>query len=109
MATISMSADKVIEAANNVISDIINERKFRDERLIADVMAVKRFSFKRMSFYYMDREQAIKYINDNSSFCTNRGFSMYAYGTLYDAKRLLKLAQHGDPVTLNQEDISVLF
>lgn len=107
MATIVMTSAKVIEAANNVINDILAERKKRDEAAIHNAMLKKCFSFKRMSSYYMNREQAIQYINDNYS--SGWGFSYYAYGTLSDAKKLLKLAQHGDPVTLNQEDISVLF
>lgn len=109
MATISMSADKVIEAANNVISDIMAKRDLRDEELIIDVMKKGYFSFKQMKRIKYDREEAIKYINDNSYIGSGYSWSIYAYGTLYDAKRLLKLAQHGDPVTLNQDDISVLF
>ena len=103
-----MSADKVIEAANKVIGDIMAKRDLRDEELIIGVMNKGYFSFKQMKRIKYAREEAIKYINDNSCI-GGYSWSYYAYGTLYDAKRLLKLAQHGDPVTLNQEDIAVLF
>lgn len=105
MATIIMSADKVIEAANKVIESINNERNRRDEDNISRAMSKKRGIFKK---YYLTREQAIDYLKSNhDAFFGWR--SVYMWDTLSKAEALLKLANHGDPVTLNQDDIGVLF
>lgn len=107
MATIVMDAGKVIEAAQKVIDTIEGIRKERNERTIAYAMGERMFSFKR-GFYRMNREEAIAWINEQSCF-GSWSFSIYAWSTLAEAKALLKLAQHGDPVTLNEKDIEVLF
>lgn len=108
MATIIMESTKVIEAAAKVIAQIEAKRKEENEKTIHNAMTLAfRFSFKR-GFYRMNREEAIQWIREQST-CGSWGFSSYAWGTLAEAKALLKLAQHGDPVTLNENDISVLF
>ena len=104
MATIVMESAKVIEAATKVIASIEAERNRRDEEKISRMMGTRRGWFKK---FYPSRETAIKLLN-----CTSDMWgwhSMYAWGTLGEAKALLKLAQHGDPVTLNEKDIDVLF
>lgn len=108
MATIIMSAQQVIDAATKVIADIEAKRKKKDEDAIYNAIHyARRFSFKR-GFYRMNREEAIAWVHEQNVFGM-WGFSAYAWGTLAEARALLKLAQHGDPVTLNQNDIAVLF
>jgi hypothetical protein len=104
MATIQMDAKKVIEAAQAVIDQILAHRLARDERAIAQEMATRSLGWR--GFYYPTREQAIKLL-DRSDFWGWR--SMYAGGDLSHARKLLLLAEHGDPVTLDQDDIQVLF
>lgn len=104
MATIVMESAKVIEAAQNVIEQIKAHRKARDNNAIAKRMARRALGWR--GFYYMNEEQAIKWL-DNSDCWGWR--SCYAWGDLEHATKLLKLAKLGDPVTLNEEDIRVLF
>lgn len=104
MATIVMESAKVIEACKNVISKIEAHRKARDEKAIARRMASRALGWR--GFYYPTREQAIKLLDNSDSWGWR---SIYAWGDYAHAKKLLKLAQHGDPVTLNEEDIGVLF
>ena len=107
MATIVMESAKVIEAAQAVIDSIEARRAKIDEETIAKAMGSKSFSFKR-GFYFMNREEAIYFVN-HESWNSHWGWSIYGWGSLDSAKKLLKLAQHGDPVTLNEEDVGVLF
>lgn len=108
MATIVLPADKVIEAATKVIADIMNERKKRDDDAIDNVIIYhKNFSFRK-GFYAKTREQALEWISGQSPF-SSWGLSIYGWDVLDSAKKLLKLAQHGDPVTLNEDDVNVLF
>jgi hypothetical protein len=99
-----MESQKVIEAAQAVIDKIQAHRLARDEKAIAKEMATRSLGWR--GFYYPTREQAIKLL-DKSDVWGWR--SIYAWGDLDHAKKLLKLAHHGDPVTLNEEDITVLF
>jgi hypothetical protein len=103
MATIQMDSQKVIKAAETVIAKIMAHRENRDETAIARKMASRSLGWR--GFYWPTREQAIKAL-DNSDCWGWR--SIYAWGDLDHAKKLLLLAQHGDPVTLNEEDIIVL-
>jgi hypothetical protein len=104
MATIVMESAKVIEACENVIAVIERERADNDEKRIRNVMAYKHGWFKR---YYPTREQAIEILDNRREYFGWR--SMVAWGDLAHAKKLLTLAKHGDPVTLNEEDARVLF
>ena len=104
MATIVMESAKVIEAAQKVIDHIHAHRKARDDKAIAKRMARRALGWR--GFYYMTEAQAIKAL-DNSDCWGWR--SVYAWGDLDHAEKLKKLAQHGDPVTLNEEDVRVLF
>ncbi len=99
-----MESAKVIEAAQTVIDRILAYREALDEQMIIERMTTRALSWR--GFYYPTREQAIKLL-DNSDCWGWR--SIYAWGDYSHAKKLLKLAQHGDPVTLDTEDISVLF
>lgn len=104
MATIVMEAAKVIKAADNLIARIEAERKRRDEENIADRMQPRKFmGFKLKT---RTREEAIKYLDSIDPWGWQ---SIYAYGDLGKAKALKLLAEHGDPVTLDQHDITVLF
>ena len=107
MATIIMSAEKVIAACENAIQVIQAKRNKIDEETIQAAMNQRMFSFKR-GFYKMNREESIKWVNEQSIW-SSWGWSIYAWGDLDHAKKLLKLAQHGDPVTLNEKDTAILF
>lgn len=104
MATIQMDSQKVIKAAETVIAKIMAHRESRDEAAIAYKMARRSLGWR--GFYWPTREQAIKNLDRSSDYFGWR--SIYAWGDLDQAKKLLLLAQHGDPVTLNEEDIIVL-
>lgn len=105
MATIVMESAKVIEAAKKIISHIMAEREARDNAVINKRMARKAFSFLR-GFYFPTQEQAIKLLDESDCWGWR---SMYAWGDLDKAKALLHIAHHGDPITLNEEDVRVLF
>jgi hypothetical protein len=105
MATIIVPSQKVIEAATKTIADIKAERKKRNEETIAKHLGKRAFSFRR-GFYRMNREETIAWLDNNIMFGWR---SQYAWGDLEKAKKLLNLAKHGDPVTLNEEDCRVLF
>ena len=108
MATVVMSSYKVIQAARAKIDAIRQARKDRDERLISDYMRhgkrVWLFWFKQVT-----REEAIKYMKED--LYGEWDFpSDYHWGQAFNhAHSLLKLAQHGDPVTLNEKDTDLLF
>lgn len=104
MATIVCSAEKVKAAALATIKYIEAERIEKDEEAIGHTMQKRRIGWK--GFYYPDREKAIK-ILDESAFMGWR--SVYGWGDLDHARKLLLIAEHGDPVTLNEEDARVLF
>lgn len=104
MATITLPAAKVIEAAEKTIQHIKDTRKREDEEAIVETMAKRRLGWR--GFYYLNREQAIKYL-DTSDMWGWR--SVYAWGDVAKAKDLLRLAKHGDPVVLNENDCRVLF
>jgi hypothetical protein len=105
MATIIMSADKVIEAAEKTIAFILAKRKTKNEKAINRRMADKTFSWRK-GFYFMNREQAINWLDNNSYFGWE---SQYAWQDLENANKLLLLAKYGNPVTLNEEDTRILF
>lgn len=104
MATIVMDSQKVIEAAQAVIDKIMAHRNLRDEKAIAKEMATRSLGWR--GFYWPTRQQAIKALDKSDCWGWR---SVYAWGDLDHAKGLLKLAHHGDPVTLDTEDIRVLF
>lgn len=104
MATIVMSAEKVIEAAEATIAGILAKRDLRDEEQISRWMGPRRFLWIKLK--PRTREQAIKALDGSSSWGWR---SMYAWGDLDHAQKLLALAKHGDPVTLNENDVRVLF
>ena len=104
MATIVMKAWQVIQACETTIAKIEAERLARDEKEIAIVMDTKYGWFKK---YYPTREQAINILKEAAPFLGWR--SCYAHGDLALAKKLLKLANRGDPVTLNENDVEAIF
>lgn len=103
-----MESAKVIEACNARIEHILSVRKERNEQTIAKAMARK----VRVNWWNLTlkrtrtREEAIKYLDENVMFGWRSG---YEYDDLEHSRKLLNLAQHGDPVTLNEEDCHVLF
>lgn len=108
MATIQMSAQQVLDAANKIISKIDSERRKIDMVTISRAMnLVFRFSFRR-GFYRMNEAEALQWVKQQARY-GGWGLSIYAWGDLYKAKSLLLIAQHGDPVTLNEDDVRVLF
>lgn len=107
MATIVMSADKVIAAANKAINNILQYRKEMDQATIARLMRTKRFSFRR-GFYYFTEIEANNFL-DSQGWESRWGRCEVGWGDLDKARALLKLSEHGDPVTLNTDDVRVLF
>ena len=108
MGTIVMQAEKVIAAADFVISTIRETRAAKDELAIGDTIKYSKPT-KFQAFFgkkQLDREGAIKYLR---GITFGNYPSIYARGDLEKAKKLRKLAEHGDPVTLNEDDIAVLF
>jgi len=105
MATIVMGSTLVMQACNTTIERILTEREKRDENCIRKVMLSTRIGawFKR---YNPTREQAIDILDKGDMWGWR---SQYAWGGLDHAKKLLRLAQLGDPVTLNEDDARVLF
>lgn len=106
MATIVCSAEKVKEAAEKVIAHILEKRKEYDEKAIANIMARPRKFFWTRKPNPYTREEAINFLNKSDFFGWQ---SQYAWGDLEHARKLLLIAEHGDPVTLNENDARVLF
>ena len=105
MATIVMTSMQVTKAAQEIIKAIETERTKRDEASILHAMRPRKFC--GFALKCRNREQAIKYLTEYADIFGWQ--SIYAYGELDKAKGLLKLAKHGDPVTLNEDDVRVLF
>jgi hypothetical protein len=103
MATIVMSSVQVIAAANATIEQIKAERKRRNDEVIATAMKLRKVWFKWKT---RTKEEAIAWLDKNDAWGWRSG---YAWGDEIKAKNLLRLAQHGDPVTLNEDDVRVLF
>ena len=104
MATIVLPAEKVIAAAEATIAHIKKVRKDQDEENITNWMRPRKFLW--FTLRARSREEAIKALDVSDSWGWR---SNYAWGDLNKAKDLLRLARHGDPVTLNEEDVRVLF
>jgi hypothetical protein len=108
MATIVMESSKVIEAADAVIKSIRNERILRDEKCIENAMKPQKRWFRKN--IELTREQAIEYLDKIARDNMFANWRSHAGACVLEkAKTLRKLAQHGDPVTLNEKDIEVLF
>jgi hypothetical protein len=105
MATIVCTAEKVQAAAQATINRIKNRRIELDEIVIARTMWTRRIGWG--GFYYPTREEAIKILDESRTFMGWR--NPYAWGDLKHAENLLLVAKHGNPVTLNEEDVRVLF
>lgn len=104
MATIVVPASKVLFAAAETIKNIKAYRKDKDKTTLAEaMMPTKLFGF---TIKGRSRDRAIAYLRENAW-----GWypSCYRYDDLQHATKLYLLAQHGDPVTLNEEDCRVLF
>jgi hypothetical protein len=107
MAHIVCSAEKVREAAQLVIKNIEETRTKRDEKAIARVMEKERVCWwKFWQPAGMTREQAIKWLDASDMWGWRSG---YAWGDLSKAEKLLLLAEHGDPVTIDEESARVLW
>lgn len=107
MAHIVCSAEKVREAAQATIKQIKETRIKRDEKAIARVMENERVHWwKFWQPAGMTREQAIKWLDASDMWDRPR---CYAWEDLEKAKKLLILAEHGDPVTIDEESARVLW
>lgn len=104
MASIVLPAEKVIVAAESTIAHIEKVRKDQDEEVIANWMKPRKFLGFTMRA--RTREEAIKALDNSDSWGWR---SEYAWGDLKHAKKLLRLARLGDPVTLSEDDVRVLF
>lgn len=104
MATIVLPAEKVIAAAEATIADIKKMRNELDEENITYWMKPRKFLW--FTLRARTREEAIKALDHSDSWGWR---SQYGWGDLNHAKKLLRLARLGDPVTLNEDDVRVLF
>lgn len=104
MATIVLESAKVIAAAEAAIARIRAYRKEQDEESIAKFMRPRKFLGLKLRT--RTRAEAIKALDNSTSWGWR---SITGWGDLDKAKGLLRLAGHGDPVTLNEEDVRVLF
>lgn len=107
MATIVISAEKVIEAAEATITEILEAREEINQKTVAQYIMnntpgrIGRFFGRKTPNEF----QAIQHLRKDFDFPDN-----YSFGKqLNHAKRLLKLAQNGDPVTLNETDCDMIF
>lgn len=108
MATIVLPAEKVIEAAEKTIKDIKTKRLTDNAVMVSNYIKKNtpgKF-FAKLGFKAPTEEQAISELIQD---IWGSYPSEYAWRDYSSAKKLLKLAQHGDPVTLNEEDVRVLF
>lgn len=107
MAHIVCTAEKVYESAKAVIKMIEEERLARDEKSITRVMGHERVTgWKIWQSVGMTREQAIEWLDTSDMWGWRSG---YAGDALDTAKKLLILAEHGDPVTIDEESAAVLW
>lgn len=102
MATIVVSASAVIEAAQRTIEAVKLRRDTENEKTIAYYMQPRKFLWFKLK--PRTREGAIHEARMAWEYPCTLGHDI-----LIHAKKLLTLAQHGDPVTLNEEDCRVLF
>lgn len=105
MATIVLDSAKVITAAERAIAHIMGIREERDRKAIDRMMAPRKRLWR--STVHLNEAEAIKALDAGADMFGWR--SRYGWGTIDKAKALRKLAQHGDPVTLNEDDVYVLF
>ena len=106
MATIQMQAQKVQKAAEKVLESIQQQRLKSDESAIKAKMKKRRFvSF--CGFCYPSRDQAIIWLDEKAGTLGWRSRARSHEKVV--AEGLLLLAEHGDPVTLNAEDVQILF
>ena len=101
MSHITVSAAKVLEAANRVLKRIEEVRARRTEEAIAVQMRDKKyFLFGRT----LTRDEAIARLEEDWSYP-----SCYAWETKEIVSRLVILVQHGDPVVITAEDAERLW
>ncbi|OQB10051.1 MAG: hypothetical protein BWY21_00535 [Parcubacteria group bacterium ADurb.Bin216] len=104
MATIIVPAAKVLEAALAKIEAIETVRKASDAKTEAKLVYGRKFlGFSTGPKTLEEAKRKLRYDT-----CGTYP-SAYAWDDLDHARKLLTLAQHGDPVTLNEEDCRVLF
>lgn len=114
MATIVMEAAKVIEAADKVLAQIKEIRAKEDAETI-ETMRKKMYTIRWSPYPKITRgpytdEEVIKEIKSSSLSAYNRHFpSSRRWGDYATARKLRLIALHGDPVTLNQDDVDTLF
>jgi len=108
MATIVLPAEKVIEACESTIA-YIKERRLKENEQMIEEWLKHNQPWSILQWFGVEpptRETAIKKLTQNV-------WSFYpSYSSkeqMRHTKRLLKLAQHGDPVTLNEIDTNNIF
>jgi hypothetical protein len=99
-----MESAKVIAAADTTIARIKQVREDRDNAAITEAMQPRKGWFGKVKT--RTESEAIAYLDTIDAWGWR---SCYAWGDLDKAKNLRRLAQHGDPVTLNEDDVRVLF
>jgi hypothetical protein len=115
MATITIPAAKVIEAANTSIQNLrddIDRLEAEKEEEISGILARNKVFCRTKTFPWIGRRAAKKNEIDweRRLGCSYVNFYIRTKGErLLAVKKLLLVAQHGDPVTLNENDVSILF
>ncbi len=101
MSYITVPAEKVAAAAQDIIDHILRKRKARDEQAISKAMWRKKYRFFGPN---LTEQEAIEYCKGFFGFP-----SFYAWGDLDRAEKLLILAKHGDPVNIDADDAQLLW
>ena len=106
MSYITVSAEKVAAAAQNIINRIKKRRKEKTEAMIARQMTKFYFQLKWPFISYYTREQAIEELLNHiwAVFPSN-----YAWGDLDRAETLLIMAENVDPVNISNDDARLLW
>ncbi len=109
MATIQLPAEQVQSKALEVIEEIMAIRKERSEPWIKRRMEEPvRCGFLWLKKRYLTEQEAINYLFESEPIAFYSAY-LYRAGKLEKVGKLLRLSQHGDPVTLNEDDVEVLF
>lgn len=101
-----MPAEAVRAAAQRTIDHIKGTRKARNDRVILYWMKKKAFSFRR-GFYTRTYDEAVEYLDKHADFLGWR--SQYAWDDLEKAYAFLRMTRLGEPITLNENDVRILF
>lgn len=104
MSFITVSAEKVLTAANFKIDLIMKRRAEKDKQAIARQMTKGYFNLTYPFFHFYNEEQAKEKLSYTFGFP-----SFYAWGDLDRLEKLVILAYNGDPVNIDTDDADLLW